>query len=142
MFMLNGKTLPLDTPFEADGIQYPSNWLRLTTLAEKVAIGITEVEDPVFYDDRFYWGPDMPKDFEMVKATLLMQIKTTAYAMLAPTDYKLVRKVETGEEVDTETTQKRAAIRQAYTANVALINAAAAVSELAALQFTWPNVME
>jgi hypothetical protein len=140
MFMLNGKTLPLDTPFEADGIQYPANWLRLTTLAEKVAIGITEVEDPVPYDDRFYWGPDMPKDFEMVKATLLMQIKTTAYAMLAPTDYKVVRKVETGEDVDAETTAMRTAIRQAHNDNAALINAATTVAELAALQFNWPEL--
>ena len=46
MFMLNGNPLPIDTPFEVDGIQYPANWLRLTSLAEKVAIGITEVSDP------------------------------------------------------------------------------------------------
>ena len=42
-------------------IQYPANWLRLSTLEEKQAIGITEVADPVAYDDRFYWGVDNPK---------------------------------------------------------------------------------
>lgn len=47
MFMLNDKPLPLDTPFkDAAGNSYPANWLRLTTLAEKQAIGITEVPDP------------------------------------------------------------------------------------------------
>jgi hypothetical protein len=61
MFMLNNKPLPIDTPFEVDGIQYPANWLRLTSTAEKVAIGITEVADPEPYDDRFYWGVDNPK---------------------------------------------------------------------------------
>jgi hypothetical protein len=61
MFMLNNKPLPIDTAFEVDGIQYPANWLRLTSTAEKVAIGITEVADPESYDDRFYWGVDNPK---------------------------------------------------------------------------------
>jgi hypothetical protein len=48
MFLLNGKVLPLDTPFKTeDGTSFPANWLRLTTLEEKQAIGITEVPDPV-----------------------------------------------------------------------------------------------
>jgi hypothetical protein len=47
MFLLNNVPLPLDTPFrDADGNSYPANWLRLTTLEEKQAIGITEVPDP------------------------------------------------------------------------------------------------
>ncbi len=48
MFMLNNKPLPLDTPFKTeDGTSFPANWLRLTTLDEKHAIGITEVPYPV-----------------------------------------------------------------------------------------------
>lgn len=47
MFLLNGQPLPLDTPFkDADGNSYPANWLRLTTIHEKNAIGIIEVPDP------------------------------------------------------------------------------------------------
>jgi hypothetical protein len=47
MFMLNGSPLQLDTPFrDAQGNSYPPNWLRLTSLEEKQAIGITEVPDP------------------------------------------------------------------------------------------------
>jgi hypothetical protein len=47
MFLLNNVALPLDTPFrDADGNSYPANWLRLTSLEEKQAIGITEVPDP------------------------------------------------------------------------------------------------
>ena len=125
MFMLNGKPLSPDNAFTTeDGTQYPANWLRLTTLEEKQAIGITEVPDPEPYDDRFYWGPGNPKDFEMVKAVLERQIKAVAYSMLSPTDYKLVRKVETGEDVDQATIDKRAAIRAAYTANQAMIASA------------------
>lgn len=48
MFLLNGKPLPIDTPFEdAQGNKYPANWLRLTSDDEKAAIGVTEVPDPV-----------------------------------------------------------------------------------------------
>ena len=61
MFMLNGNPLPIDTPFEVDGTHYPANWLRLTSLEEKQAIGITEVPDPEPYDDRFFWGVGNPK---------------------------------------------------------------------------------
>jgi hypothetical protein len=61
MFLLNGSPLPIDTQFEVNGTTYPQNWLRLTSIEEKNAIGITEVADPEPYDDRFYWGVDIPK---------------------------------------------------------------------------------
>lgn len=62
MFLLNGSPLPLDTPFTIDGTSYPANWLRLTSIAEKNAVGITEVPDVTeTYDSRFYWGVDNPK---------------------------------------------------------------------------------
>ena len=55
MFLLNENPLAVDTAFTNDGIQYPANWLRLSTAEEKLAIGITEVADAVRADDRFYW---------------------------------------------------------------------------------------
>jgi hypothetical protein len=140
MFMLNGQPLSPDSPFTTpDGTQYPANWLRLASAGEKAAIGIEEVNDPEPYDDRFYWGPGNPKDLEMVRSMLAAQIKATSYSLLAPTDYKLVRKVETGEEVDEPTLTQRSAIRATYTANQALIQAATSVEQLAALQLTWPT---
>ncbi len=42
-FKLDGKILKLDLPFTSRGIKYPANWLRLTTLDEKKAIGIEEI---------------------------------------------------------------------------------------------------
>ena len=64
MFMLNNNPLPVGRAFTANGIQYPANWLRLASAAEKAAIGITEVADPVRADDRFYWNGDVnnPKE--------------------------------------------------------------------------------
>jgi hypothetical protein len=64
MFMLDNKPLGLDVPFEHNEISYPANWLRLASPAERAAIGITEVADPVAYDDRFYWAPGVPKLLE------------------------------------------------------------------------------
>jgi len=62
MFKHNDTVIPLDTPFTINGTSYPANWLRLTSLAEKQAVGITEVADvTTTYDDRFYWGVDSPK---------------------------------------------------------------------------------
>ena len=50
VFILDGKPLALDRPFVAHGTQYPANWLRLATPAERAAIGITEGPDPRAYD--------------------------------------------------------------------------------------------
>jgi hypothetical protein len=64
MLLLDNKPLGLDVAFTHDGIQYPANWLRLASPAERAAIGITEVADPEVYDDRFYWAPGVPKLLE------------------------------------------------------------------------------
>jgi len=139
MFLLNGQPLPLDTPFTADGIQYPANWLRLTALEEKEAIGITEVADPAPYDDRFYWGVGNPKDLDQCKANMIAQIKAAAGSMLAPTDWKVIRSTETGIPLDAYTLTARANIRAASNANEAAVDACTTVDELAALQLTWPE---
>jgi hypothetical protein len=141
MFMLDQRILPLDTPFEHNGIQYPANWLRLSSMEEKTAIGIIEVPDPVRADDRFYWDGDInnPKPVEFVRDMLIEQIRQTAYTMLLPTDWKIVRQVETSEACDQATLDKRQAIRVAFSANLAAINAAEDTPALAAIQFSWPT---
>ena len=64
-FLLNGQPLGVDLPFtDADGIQYPANWMRHASADEKAAIGITEVADPERYDERCYWGVGNPKALE------------------------------------------------------------------------------
>lgn len=55
MFLLNGKRFNPYAPFEVDGVQYPSNWFALASQAERSAIGITEVPDPIRPDERFYY---------------------------------------------------------------------------------------
>ena len=65
-FKLGTKTIQLDTPFTHNDIQYPSNWIRLASEADKSAIGMTWEADAVRYDDRYYWNGDInnPKALE------------------------------------------------------------------------------
>ena len=64
MYKLNGKPLTLDRPFTVDGTQYPSNWLRMASEADKAALGITWEADPVTPDYRFYWSVGVAKALE------------------------------------------------------------------------------
>ncbi len=70
MYYLGSTPLRLNSSFEISGTVYPSNWLTVSTDADKTAIGITWVADPVRADDRFYWNgdPDLPKALEDVDA--------------------------------------------------------------------------
>jgi hypothetical protein len=107
MFLLNGNPLPIDTQFEVNGTTYPQNWLRLTSIEEKNAIGITEVADPEPYDDRFYWGVDNPKDLDGLKTLWTEQVKDTANKLLSQTDWMVIRKVERSVDVPADTTTYR-----------------------------------
>jgi hypothetical protein len=111
MFLLNGQPLQLDAPFMVDGTSYPANWLRLTSIEEKNAIGITEVVDTaVAYDDRFYWGADNPKDLDGLKTNWIAQIKDTAGKLLAASDWMVIRKVERSIDLPASTVTYRAAV--------------------------------
>jgi len=70
MYYLGTKALRQNSSFEIGGTLYPSNWLQRSTEAEKTAVGITWVDDPVRADDRFYWNGDatLPKALEDVDA--------------------------------------------------------------------------
>jgi len=69
MYYLESTPLRLNSSFEIGGTLYPSNWLTISTDAEKASIGIRWVNDPVRADDRFYWNGDatMPKALEDVE---------------------------------------------------------------------------
>ena len=143
MFLLNGSPLPQGVPFkDAEGNQYPANWLNLSTAEEKAAIGITEVPDPVRADDRFYWDGDVnnPKDIDQVKSMLITQVKTAAGSMLAQSDWKVIRASEGIKPVDAETLAWRESIRTASNNNETAINACTTVDELAVLQLPFPQV--
>ena len=111
MLKLDGKTLAYDRAFTHNGYQYPANWLRNATLSEKNAIGITEVSDPPWYDQRFYWGVGNPKPIADLKTTWINQQKDVASSLLSKTDWMIIRYSEATTAVPSSTTTYRTAVR-------------------------------
>ena len=157
MFLLNGNPLPIDTQFEIDGTSYPSNWLRLTSIEEKNAVGITEVPDPERYDDRFYWGVDNPKQLNDLtvtpeegdayvqtglKSQWTATVKDTANKLLAQSDWMIIRKVERSIDVPAAIVTYRAAVITECTRLVTSIAGAADVPALIEVVMTqaWPEM--
>ena len=134
MFLLNGVTLPIDSCFidPATGIQYPANWLRLASPEDRAAIGITEAPDPVWYDQRFYWSLELPKDHQQLVEQWVAQTRTTANTLLAPTDWQVIRESDNGKPMDAATKNERQRIRDAAGTKIAAINATTTTEELAA----------
>ena len=126
-FKLDGNPLAVDVAFSHNDINYPANWLRLSTAEEKTAIGITEVDDPKVYDSRFYWGNGTAKELDDkketidgvevttlgVKSILKTQVKVTAGTLLAKYDWYVVRKTEKGTAIPSEISTYRDAVRTA-----------------------------
>ena len=149
MLKLNDKPLSYDRAFSHSGIQYPANWLRLTSLEEKQAIGITEVADEPGYDQRFYWNQSTPKqlddktetvDGEEVKTTgLKTQWSATqgeiANQLLHPSDWIVIKAKETGTNIPSAWKTYRAAVRTACNTRQTEISNAADVPALKELLF-------
>ena len=133
MFMLNGKPLALDVAFSVGNVNYPANWLRLTTLAEKQAIGITEVANPAWYDQRFYTSVDKPRRIADLKAQWIDNQKRTAGSLLSKTDWMIIRKEEAGTAVPSATQTYRTAVRTQCKAREDQITACSTTAELADL---------
>ena len=139
-FKLNGNPLAVDVPFTVgtgeDAVNYPANWLRLSTAEEKTAIGITEVADDPVFDSRFYNGngtakkltdtnevdekgdPLLDEDGNQVvtlgvKSVLKAQEKATAGSLLARYDWYVTRKAETSKAIPTAIKTYRTAVRTA-----------------------------
>jgi hypothetical protein len=149
MLKLDNKPLSYDRAFTHNDIQYPSNWLRLASLEEKQAIGISEVADDPWYDQRFYWGVNNPKqlndktetiDGEEVKTTGLKTLWSAtqgeiAASLLAPSDWRVIKAKETGTNIPSTWKTYRAAVRTACNTRQTEIGNAADVPALIELLF-------
>ena len=162
MFLLNGQPLSPDVAFTTpDGTQYPANWLRLSSLEEKKAIGITEAPDQIPHDQRYYWGYDadgnlIPKQLEDevvtpeggepytqtgLKTLHIQQTKETANKLLLPTDWYIVRKFERNIDVPANITTYRAGVIVVSEEREVLISTATTVEELKDLVLPdWPSL--
>ncbi len=150
MFTVSGQTIKYDRAWTHPdtGVQYPANWLRLTSLAEKEAVGLVEVTAPAaeVYDQRFYWGVDNPKQLDDVTdddGNTTTGLKTLwkskqdeiAASLLAPSDWRIIKAKETSTNIPSTWKTYRAAIRTACNTRQTEIDGCADVAALKGLLF-------
>ena len=116
-------------------VTHPRNW-AIWSDEDKIAAGLVWEDDPAPFDSRFYWDANTPKSLNDVnevdedgnpvldtngmqivtkglKSQAIAQTKITAGALLAPTDWYVTRKAETGTEIPADVLTYREAVRTA-----------------------------
>lgn len=145
----DGRLLSPDRAFALYDIQYPANWLRLSTQQDRAELGIVWVEPDPVWDQRFYWGYDqdgqlIPKDHGDLMQLWIATTRETANKLLQPSDWMVVRQADNGTTMDPAWKTWREAIRSASSEKVAGINATNNTAQLAAYvtspeYTTWPS---
>ena len=160
-YQIGDRKLPLDVAWtDADGIQRPANWLRLSTERDRELLGITWVADTSnSYDQRFYWGVDNPKQLNDepevdedgnetgetqtgLKTLWKAKQNEIAASLLAPSDWRVVKELEVNSSFSaaktafpTEWQTYRAAVRTACNTRQSEIDACSDVAALKELLF-------
>lgn len=151
------KFLSEGQAFELNGVQYPANWLNLSTPQEKAALGIVDViygEQP---SDQFYWiTQNAPvfvartntvdvtftakaKNLDQLKKQLTDQVNVGAHNVLFMTDYMDSRKAHDPDYVaPADWIEWRSSVRTAAQQMKQAIAAAADVDELASIKVIFP----
>ena len=117
-YQIGDRKLPLDVAWtDADGIQRPANWLRLSTERDRELLGISWVnETNQQWDERFYWGydsdnnlipmqlndePEVDEDGNEtgrtqtgLKTRWKAEQNEIAASLLAPSDWRVVKELE------------------------------------------------
>lgn len=143
------RFIPEGTPFEIDDIQYPANWLNLSTPEEKAALGIVDVVYGAQPNDQYYWVSQdapvykdgvvtvdytaTPKDLLECQSQAVNAVNAAAYSILLPSDWMVVKGIETKSAVPTDWNTWRQTIRTQAANQVAAITACKTVAELAKL---------
>ena len=160
-YQIGDRKLPLDVAWtDADGIQRPANWLRLSTERDRELLGITWVADTSnSYDQRFYWGVDNPKQLNDeaildedgndtgevqtgLKTLWKAKQNEIAASLLAPSDWRVVKELEVNSSFANARTAYpsawmtyRAAVRTACNTRQSEIDACSDVAALKELLF-------
>ena len=136
-YVLGDRTLPMDSPWEYQDVNYPANWLRLSTQLDRDRLGIVWEADPEPVDQRFYWGRTedgelIPKDHAQLVEQWSQQTRTTANTLLQPTDWIIIREADNGKPADPSIKQWRQDIRTATGTKITAITQTADTDALAA----------
>ena len=165
-YQIGDRKLPLDVAWtDADGIQRPANWLRLSTERDRELLGITWVADTSnSYDQRFYWNSSTPKQLNDepevdedgnetgetqtgLKTLWKARQNEIAASLLAPSDWRVVKELEVNSSFSaaktafpTEWQTYRAAVRTACNTRQSEIDACSDVAALKELLFGSPTI--
>lgn len=137
-----------NTIFYVDWVEYPSNWIVNASQEEKNSIGLVEVVYGSRKDERFYWVTQQepvyndttnqveinftstPKDLATIQKILTDQTNTAAYTLLLPSDWMVVKALETGGVVASNWTTWRQTIRTEAADYCVAINACSSIEQL------------
>ena len=158
----NGIIMMLVQPgvaFEWDGNFYPANWCNVSTPEEKASIGMVDVVYGAQANDQYYWVSEdapvynsetnqveinytnTPKDLTGVKTSAVSQVNSTAYSILLPTDWMVVKAVETSTTVPADWNTWRESIRTTAATATTSIDSAVDVDavETVMQNIVWPK---
>lgn len=132
----NGRKISQGQAFDYNGVQYPANWLRLSTAEEREALGITELASERDYDQRFYFGYGtdgnlMPKSREEILKAWTRRTREMAFGLLLESDWMVVRQAEGGAAMDQSWKDWRASVRAAVAEKITAMEAKTSTDDLA-----------
>jgi hypothetical protein len=147
------------TAFTWNGVEYPANWCNLSSPEDKAAIGMVDVVYGTQANDQYYWVTQQdpvynaqtnqvdinftstPKDLTSVKGSSINQINSTAYSILLPTDWMVVKAVETSTPISPVWNSWRQSIRTTAASAVSGVEGATNVDEVATVMsnINWPK---
>ena len=149
----DGQYIQEGQAFTINDVQYPSNWLNLSTPEEKSEIGLEEViatNSPK--SDVYYWVSstldkatltyvNTPKNLTDVKSNALSTINNTAYTILQPSDWMVVKATETSTPINPDWNTYRANVRSTADQTRTAVTAAQDVDAVATIMgaIAWPK---
>lgn len=134
--------------FHVDWVEYSANWIATATQEQKDAIGLVDVIYGSRKDERFYWVTQQepvynagakqveinftatPKDLAAIQKVLVDQTNQTAYTLLLPSDWMVVKAIETGGVVDANWTTWRQTVRTEAADYCVAVNACTSMEQL------------
>ena len=141
--------IPAGSQFSWDGIDYPPNWINMSSPEEKAAIGMVDVVYGQPANDQYYWVQqndpvynaqtnqvdisftNTSKDLTSVKTNALNTINNTAYSILQLSDWMVVKGIETSTPVNPDWNAWRASIRATADSTRTAITGASDVDSVA-----------
>lgn len=144
--------------FTYQGVQYPPQWIAQSTPEQRAELGLVDVVYGPQANAQYYWvsqnepvyNPEanvvditftaIPKDLDQLKEQQVAQINQTAYTILLPSDWMVVKAIETQGTVAPDWNTWRASIRSTADTSRDAVLACTTVDELANLpSIDWPK---